>query len=238
MFMGKSCLLLCILATCSLALPRIAVAQTSDELQQQFDTAIAAVTKTRDDALAKVDETHKANIEAAKNEVRKTFEPLFKGAKPEAAETYTQKMNAILSVDTAVGMARITGGRDPALLVGKWVSADWDDDNFYRLFDFTSDKSMTYSSTIKYSSSSTGQAGRRDQYSSTIEYNIKVQDGKVIISPVTPTSISFPGVKTNRSSKETERHRFEIPIPFNPDRPEMIFTCTGNTITIPLKRDH
>jgi len=201
----------------------------SDELRQQYDTAIAAAAKTRDDSLAKIDETHNASIEVAKNEVRKAFEPLFKGAKPEVAEMYTEKMDAILAVDTAVGMARVTGGRDPALLVGKWEPVNWDALSSDFLFHFTSDKSMTYSRGFTMNSS----GARRN---TTIDYNVKVLDGKVIISPVTPTAISLPGVKVNRS-KDTERHRFEIAIPFDPDRPEMIFTCTGNTITIPLKRD-
>jgi len=199
------------------------------ELHQQYDTLVTTATQTRDETLAKIEATYQANIEAAKAEVRKTFEPLFRNAKPEEARSFTRKMEAIIGGNTAAASGAGTSNQ----ISGKWVSRDlnsYSSGNYYWLFDFSSGKGMTLIHTYTPSS-------ERSKTTTRTEYNVKTEDGKIVITPVSPTNyIWLPGISIS-SSSDTYQHSFEIQTPFDPNRLVMTFSCTGNTMTIQLEKE-
>jgi len=218
------------IATLALAWTMTAHAQTSGELQQQYAAARAAATQTHSDTLVKIDAAYNSSVEAAKAEVRKAFEPLFRNAKPEEAKNYMDTMEALF------------GGGAGSRMTGRWIARDLNDppsSTAYwnsNLFDFGDGKGMTLVST-RSASRGVGD-GSFTKIVTKCEYTIKTEGGKILITPVAPdiSSMVFypPGV---RNDDDAAKHRYEIQTPFDPNRPVMTLTPPDTTLTMQLERE-
>ena len=200
-------------------------------LLQQYEDTLAVAAKTRDERLTKIDTAYNASLATAEAELRKTFEPLFRNAKPAEAKTYTDTMEKLLSTATPA-KADAEGNPASAIrLTGKWVPREFNVRNapYHWLFDFGDGKEMT----LVYTYTSAFDIHNKPAHSKAItrnQYKLETKDGKIILSPLSQRASSLPGASSSSD------HSFEIPTPFDPARPAMKLTTPQSIVNIQLER--
>jgi len=203
---------------------------TADEVKRQYDEAIAALEKSRAEAVAKVNETFDSQFAAAQEEARKTLVPLAQSFsnKPDEAAKIIAMLDSILAAKNATEATRILGARDHALLVGEWIATRSTRNTRYA-YEFPNLQTMIYRRNDAYG----GRDGQAD-FEQVIEYSVKSIDGKITITPNKQLPFHMPGMKEQIYYK---KHRYEIPLPFDPIEPKMTLFYDSETMPIPLKKE-
>jgi len=80
------------------AVSSLSAQTTADDIKRQHEESIAALNKSRDEAVAKVNETFDSQIVAAQEEAKKTLEPLAQSFsnRPDEAAKITAILDSIL----------------------------------------------------------------------------------------------------------------------------------------------
>jgi len=178
---------------------------TAANARERYQQRLAAAEKNKNDGIAKVTDAYAAEVKAAQDEVRRSFEPLIRAAamwnKTEEVTALTHQIESIINPDGAIpatpGPAQ---GRDFIQLIGKWELDD-SEGGFFKTVEFKSPKIVLFTR-VFFSNS-----GKRLE---TEEWKATTKLDKIVIERTEQYMIST-----------SFKQWYEITIPFSKDVLEM-----------------
>ena len=203
------------------------VASFADRSRERYQSRISTAEKVKAEMVAKAGVTYEAEAKLAKEEVRKTFEPLIRAAamrsQTDEVRKLTFQMENIINPDGAVPEGIETGaaaGSDYKLLVGTWVSNDMRKMEF----EFKGSRAVFYTYTYTNTNGGGGTQTR--------ELKASIKPDKIIIDE-----------KEVRGFSSSHKQWYEIALPFNPEALQIVNYHEGpqskgnNTINLVRRKD-